>query len=282
MRRVKQLFVEAGWGGRSLIALYLSLFSGLVIALQYDPGHPFYSSSSLELLAPFGVYWRSLHFYASQLFFLTLLLHFLAVVVDNSELTLVPRLYLSLVGSLVAALLLLFTGYILRGDATGAMAGAIAENIARAIPLVGEGVNNLLFAVSREGMRRVYAQHLAGLGLLWLLLAWEHLRRYRAGWDRYGVFALLLVGGSMLWPAPMEPERLGSFHISGPWFFIGLQELLRYLPPLLAGVLWPLALVGALFLLRRPGVWRRRAKLFILLWLGLYLLLTIIGWSRGW
>lgn len=281
MLRVKQLFVEVEWGGRCFVALYLSLFSGLVVALQYDPGHPFYSSSSLELLAPFGVFWRALHFYASQLFFLTLLLHFLAVVVDNSHLRLPLRPWFSLVASLLAALLLLFTGYILRGDATGAMAGAIAENIAKSIPLLGEGLNSLLFAIGAEGLKRVYAQHLVGLGLLWLLLAWDHIRRYRVGWDRYGFFSLLLVGASIFWAAPMEPERLGMFHVAGPWFFVGLQELLRYLPPLAAGVIWPLALLAALLLLRGRGATRRGAGLFLLFWLALYLLLTIVGWRRG-
>jgi ubiquinol-cytochrome c reductase cytochrome b subunit len=281
MLRVKQAFVEVGWGGRSLIALYLSLFSGLVVALQYDPGHPFYASSALELLAPFGVFWRSLHFYASQIFFLTLLLHFLAVVLAKTHLRLPVRHWLSLVASMVAALLLLFTGYILRGDATGAMAGAIAENIIKSIPLVGEGLNNLLFAVSREGLKRVYAQHLAGLGLLWLVLAWDHLRRYRVGWNKYGFFGLALVGVAMVWAAPMDPERLGMFHVNGPWFFIGLQELLRYLEPFLAGVLWPLGLVGAILLLRADDLGSRRATIFILFWLALYLGLTIIGWRRG-
>jgi ubiquinol-cytochrome c reductase cytochrome b subunit len=75
----------------------------------------------------------------------------------------------------------------------------------------------------------------------------------------------------------MEPAGIGVFHITGPWFFIGLQELLRYVPPFWAGIVWPSLLLLGLFLLAPGNVWRRRAGFLVLGWLIFYLALTILG-----
>ncbi|MFA6466142.1 MAG: cytochrome b N-terminal domain-containing protein, partial [Desulfurivibrionaceae bacterium] len=162
----------------SLVSLYLSVLSGMVIALQYDPSTPFFSASSLDLLAPFGQFFRACHFYSSQLFFLFTLCHLAAIILARTDQQLRFDKWLLLIGSVLAALLLLFTGYVLRADATGEAAGAIAENITLSIPYLGTVLNSLLFSIEAEGMKRVYANHLIGLGLVWGVCCWDHLRRY--------------------------------------------------------------------------------------------------------
>ena len=271
--------VDGRWGARGMVALYLSLFSGVVVSLQYDPGHPYYSASSLDILASFGAFWRSLHFYASQLFFLLMSIHLLAVIVGRSYESLPFKRWLFLVLSMVAALLLLFTGYVLRGDATGSSAGMIAENIVLSVPLLGRILDSLLFSLIDDGMRRVYANHFIGLGLLWVGLSWDHLRRYRVSWRQHPVLVLALIGFSAFVSAPIDPEHLGVFHINGPWFFVGLQELLRYLYPFLAGVVWPSAFVVSLVLLHQQET-AAKARIFCLGWLAFYALLSCIGLSR--
>ena len=271
--------VDGRWGTSSMVALYLSLLSGVAVSLQYDPGHPYYSASSLDILAPFGAFWRSLHFYASQVFFLLLAIHFLAVIVGRTYEAMSFRRWLPLVLSMVVALLLLFTGYILRGDATGSSAGMIAENILLSVPLVGGIFDSLLLSLMDEGMKRVYANHLVGLGLLWVVLSWDHLRRYRVSWRQHPLLVLALIGFSALVSAPIDPEHLGVFHINGPWFFLGLQELLRYIHPFWAGVAWPSTFLVALVFIHRPEA-AIKARQFCLGWLAFYALLSFIGLSR--
>ena len=115
------------WGEWSLITLFISVLSGILVAFQYDPATPLYSTGSLDLLVPFGGYFRSLHFYSSQLFFLLTLIHLWAIFecADNYS----RSQWIKLTATLPVALLLLFTGYVLRADSTGASAGLIAENI---------------------------------------------------------------------------------------------------------------------------------------------------------
>ncbi|MFC1512842.1 cytochrome b N-terminal domain-containing protein [Thermodesulfobacteriota bacterium] len=274
---IRSSFVAVRWGEKSMVCLYVSVLSGIVVALQYNPAEPLYSTSTMDLLVPFGAFWRSLHFYSSQVFFLFTVTHLVAILVDRWPEPMVMRKWLPLICSLPVIVLLLFTGYVLRGDVTGEMAGLIAENIVLSIPLVGNGLNELLFAVSREGMLRVYPNHLIGLGVLWGLLSWDHIRKYGVSWrDHSGLVVLMLLGCAVI-AAPMETEQLGIFHINGPWFFMGLQELLRYLPPFFGGVVWPIVLVGVLVMIATDSLKFHNVWLSIAIgWIVVYAVLTVM------
>jgi ubiquinol-cytochrome c reductase cytochrome b subunit len=284
-------FVEGKWGAKSLVSLYLSVLSGIILALQYDMAEPFYSTGTLEMVVPYGSFMRSLHFYSSQFFFILLLIHLLAVLIDR-------RLYrpardpadekawsgreqwFMLVCSVPVALLLLFTGYILRGDATGRFAGIIAENIVVSIPLLGRWLNSALFNISPGTMKVVYADHLIGLGVLWGYLVWRHLLKYRVSWLNHGLTVAVVLAVSLILVAPIDPFSLGEFHISGPWFFIGLQEMLRLFHPLWAGVIFPVAGMILLYPIVKGGRNFRMSLLGGMLWGAIYVVFTFIGLLR--
>lgn len=278
IKTVYRFMQETPWGSKSFVMLCVSIFSGVIVALQYEAANPFFSAISLDILVPFGAFWRSLHFYSSQLFFFLTVAHF-AVIAANirHEVPFSKWFYLCL--SLPVCLLLLFTGYILRGDATGQAAGYIAENIARSIPIVGNLVNHFLFAVSEVGLRKVLANHLAGLVFLWLFLSWDHIRRYKVQLWENGLELVILLLFCSLVRAPMEIHGPGASLIGGPWFFLGLQEMLRTIQPLLAGVLFPASLVVATLFLCRPA-WRRPAALYILCWFLVYTAFTVVSLAR--
>ncbi len=262
------------WGEWSLIALFISVLSGLAVAFQYDPATPLYSASSLDLLVPFGDSFRALHFYSSQLFFLFSIVHLWAIF-DRAD-TYSRSQWIRLVSTLPIALLILFTGYVLRADSTGSSAGLIAENIITAIPGIGRILNSILFSISDDGMKRVYINHVIGFSIVWGVLAWEHLRKYRTSFHHHPLLTATILLACILPTAPFEQEQLGFFHIAGPWFFLGLQELLKFLPPLVAGILIPGSLIIALFFLQKTNPYHHRIRTFVLAWLFLYIILTVI------
>jgi ubiquinol-cytochrome c reductase cytochrome b subunit len=279
-RSVKECFCGVRWGGSSLISLYLSLISGIVVALQYNPAEPFYSTATIELVSPFGSFWRALHYFASQAFLLLLLCHFTAVTWENTHYySRATWVRLSL--SLPVAVLLLFTGYILRDDATGEAAGLIAENIMLSAPVVGSWLNDLLLAVTRSGVKRVYANHLAGLMLLGTWCVWPHIRRYTARWRDHLLLVFLISILSVFVAAPMEPQRFGLVHIAGPWFFLGLQEALRYTYPFWAGIVFPALLLTVVLNLPNKGRRRQVYLVGIGTWLLIYAALTVVSALRG-
>ncbi|MBM9538258.1 cytochrome b N-terminal domain-containing protein [Desulfobulbus alkaliphilus] len=267
------------WGGAALISLYISILSGIVVGLHYDVADPFYSTTAMELLIPYGSFWRALHYFSSQAFFLLLLVH-LAAVLWKNEAEYKRSAWVRLCLTLPCALLLLFTGYVLRGDATGEAAGAIAEHICLAIPLIGTQVNDLLFDLTDSGVRKVYIHHVIGLVVLGGVAAWPHLRRYTANWHNHLILVVLTIVVSVVWTAPIEPEQFGLLFIAGPWFFLGLQELLRYLSPFVAGVIIPLLPMVLLCWLPKKAPARNRWLLAIGLWLLAYTILTYICIQR--
>lgn len=263
------------WGEWSLISLYISLVSGIIVGIHYSPAEPFYSSSALDILVPYGAFFRSLHFYSSQFFFLFAVIHYL--VTFNKSDTFNTKAFIYLILCFPCILMLLFTGYVLRGDATGYSAGMIAEHILETVPLFGSGLNNMLFSISDHGMDRVYLHHVLSFDLLFLFLAWNHLRKHRVSLSSNMLFIAGLLLFSLFISAPIDPDKLGLLYITGPWFFLGLQELLRNIPPFIAGVLVPASLVVGMVLLRKQFFWYRPVLIFLCCWLGAYSLLTLLA-----
>jgi len=81
------------------------------------------------------------------------------------------------------------------------------------------------------------------------------------------VLAIALVVTSLLWDAPLE-GLADPMHTpnpaKAPWYFLGLQELLHYFPPVVAGVLIPGLVVMALIVIpyfninvEAEGLWLR-------------------------
>ena len=81
------------------------------------------------------------------------------------------------------------------------------------------------------------------------------------------ILALVLIVLALAWNAPLE-ERADPLQTpnpaKAPWYFLGLQELLHYFPPVVAGVLIPTLVVMALIVIpyfkiniQAEGLWRR-------------------------
>ena len=81
------------------------------------------------------------------------------------------------------------------------------------------------------------------------------------------VLSLVLVALSLLWNAPLEeladPMQTPN-PAKAPWYFLGLQELLHYFPPVVAGVLIPTLVIIALIVIpyfriniEAEGLWLR-------------------------
>jgi menaquinol-cytochrome c reductase cytochrome b/c subunit len=109
----------------------------------------------------------------------------------------------------------------------------------------------------------------------------------------FEVLTIVLVIVALVWDAPLEQlanPLLTPNPAKAPWYFLGLQELLHYFPPLVAGIVIPGLVVLALVVIpyfnvniKGEPLWaadRSRRFLFFIVSVGL--LLVFLGLYRAW
>ena len=107
------------------------------------------------------------------------------------------------------------------------------------------------------------------------------------------VLTILLVVVSLFWDAPLEQlanPLLTPNPAKAPWYFLGLQELLHFFPPFVAGILIPTLVVIALIVIPYFNVniegeplWARNpAKNFRIILTVVVPLLALLAWFDAW
>jgi hypothetical protein len=107
----------------------------------------------------------------------------------------------------------------------------------------------------------------------------------------FQVLAIVLVAAALFWDAPLEQlanPLLTPNPAKAPWYFLGLQELLHYFPPIVAGVLIPTLVVLGLVVIpyfevniQGEPLWagsrRRRGRVFVAVIIPLVAFLALYG-----
>ena len=298
-----------GLGGISLALFLLLGITGIIEMFVYVPtlegAHE--TIRQITYLAPAGWLLRNIHFWGGQLMVGTVCLHMARVALSGGYKG--RRLnWLIGIALLLLTLVLDFSGFVLRWDQDTAWALMVGTKLAESIPGIGPALYRAMVggeAIGSPAILRIYTWHVLGLALPAALLSTWHLFRVRrdggishsAGAPRVDrghlvrmeVVALLLtlaavVGLSLLVDAPLGPPADPTALVDkphAPWFFLWIQELLRFGSVFVAGVLVPaiilLVLAGLPYVLDRSdqgtAVWLNRPGR----WLQVVFLLTALA-----
>jgi hypothetical protein len=109
----------------------------------------------------------------------------------------------------------------------------------------------------------------------------------------FEVLTGVLVIVALVWDAPLEQlanPLLTPNPAKAPWYFLGLQELLHYFPPLVAGIVIPGLIVLALVIIpyfnvniKGEPLWAaHRSRRFLILIVTVGLLLVFLGLYGAW
>jgi len=254
----------------------LSLVSGIILAFVYRPvGNVFQNVEEITTRIPYGWFFRQFHYASGQMFVILMFAHTLEHFLKRRYRTYSSREWAVLILSLCLCFFVLFTGFILKGDKEGIFAGRIFMNLLLSIP-IGGGVLSRVFIVPGESFFFLpYLYHCMILPFLIGYLIRKHVREWMPGqgsffWATMGIFVYALLIDPFMDIPPDAPVNA----VKGPWFFLGIQTLLKFLPPLWGGLLIPGFLVGCLFLLPLAGPFLQRFLHYLLvasLLLGTYI-----------
>ena len=270
-----------GTGGLAVFLSLVLLLTGLLEMFYYvpSPEQAAISVSIIKTLVPFGNLVRNLHFWSAQFLVIVMSLHLLRVVLTGAYAP--PRRfnYLIGLGLLVLILLLDFTGYVLRWDEGVHWALVVGTNLLKTIPLIGDGLYRFVMGGGGPGpatLIRFYAWHIFGLTLaVIILVTWHAFRVRRDGgiasappdlsqdpqWItrfdlvRREVLAMvigiiLLIVVSLVIPAPTDLPISSFSRMTGssqaPWFFLWVQQLLKWGDPFWLGIMIPVVVVTLL------------------------------------
>jgi ubiquinol-cytochrome c reductase cytochrome b subunit len=281
-----RLLRRAGFslGDLGYAALAVVLVTGGALGLLYDPAHPTSSLESIQGAVSYGWLLRAAHYWASQLLVGVVGLHLL----DQLWFQGIRRVSAAAWWRLVVVVVLLggamFSGFLLRGDAEAGAAHRIAQTVLGAVPVVGRALAAVFLDPPESALPRVFLHHVVTFTVLPWLLCIEHARKVWSGpLLAVDVLVVVTVAALFLQPGLGSPPGAAGRILWGPWYFMGVQELLRSLPFWLPALVLPLVVVLVLGALRhvagnvrllRVGtcVWSALVGAYLVLGLAAYLL----------
>lgn len=269
-----ELFTSSGMLAFALF--WIAVISGIFLALFYDVQKPKDSLELLTLYSRSGLFFRSLHYWSAQLFLIFSLFHVVEHLLLNSERKMSTGLWLRLTFLIPLIFYVMISGFMLKGDAESYLARRILAGLLNYLD-----PGNFFLSFSLVGRNKdwqiVYMHHLATATVLILIFTIEHVRNY---WPRiqsvlYALsFSILM---SVFFPLGIRPFYEPV--VKGPWYFLGLQEFLHWLNYPVS--FWiTIFILGLLFFLLPflSGKLNRNIKIFLLIILIIYIILSLIGW----
>jgi ubiquinol-cytochrome c reductase cytochrome b subunit len=227
-------------------ALIICLASGIALAFQYQPaGNVFRNMEEITTVIPFGWLFRKVHYASGQLFVAFMLLHTVDHFLRKRYRNYTLKTWALLVVPLGLCFFELFTGFILKGDKEGIFAGQIFMNILKGVPLVGFVFSKLFIVPGKDFFLLPYVYHCLLLPALIIYLIRSHIKPWFQDKKTFFGGVLFFLVYAVVVPQPMDiPPEADIQMIQSPWFFLGIQTLLKTVNPVLAGIVLP----GILFL----------------------------------
>ncbi len=247
--------------------------------------HAFQDIKDLSFVVTLGSLLRNMHRWAAHLMVVVVILHMVRVFLTGAYKPPREYNWVVGVLLLVMTLFLSYTGYLLPWDQLALWAVTVGAQMAANSPMVGnEGPFQLPFItpgndakfflvggtiISDNALLRFYVLHCVAVPFLFLIFLSVHLWRVRKDtfsrqtgekvdvWPHLvsrELLATLLVTAilfvwSMVIQAPLEGQanpNVTPNPSKAPWYFLGLQELLVYFDPWIAGVVLPTMIIVGL------------------------------------
>ena len=225
-KKIINILYYDSFGNIAIASLLICGVSGVFLAIPYDLNEAFRSISRMSLSNPGAVFFRNLHYWSAQLFLIATIIHTWEHFYKKTERRLKKGVWLRITISIIAIFYVMLSGFILKGDAESLQARRILEALLNDIPLIGSLLSYTLLGPSGS-MQVIYMHHLATSTIFIFIITFEHVKRIWTKWPGFSISFLLLMLLSFLLSAPLHDHY--DTVVKGPWYFIGMQEVLHWM-----------------------------------------------------
>jgi len=264
------------WGWVATASLILCAVSGVLLAVPYDVTHPYLSVTRLVTANPAASYVRNIHYWSAQLFLILTIVHVFDHLLRGNEVNIRKSgIWFRLIFSLIFVFYVMLSGFILKADGDSIQAQRILESLLGSLPWIGNMLTDTFVGLPGN-FQLLYIQHAATATIIIFIVVFEHARSLSVNIRTFIITTLIIVIISFFFRAPINV--LNDDLMKGPWYFIGLQEILHWLsdPVYASAGLFTLLILLYLIYFMKIGLKRITLRLFIGL-LVVYGLLTITG-----
>lgn len=278
-----------GWGEIALSALQLALISGMMLIPLFTPGaNAFESVSLLNGSGLLGRWLHSFHSYTGDIFLFAAAIHTIEYLLKKSYRDYQLKPWALLIALALLSLLAVFSGFLSIGSKESIAALHIFSGIMEMPGRIGQALALFFLgnAPANVASAAIYFHHIATFTVLTVILTYIHLKRLKAESYAFYYALVLLLLISLLFPAQIGQALSSPAQVvKGPWYFIGLQEQLAWMPVWLAGWLMPVLLLLLLALLPVLRRYEKFSLYAFTVFAVFYLAEGIIGWflrGAGW
>ncbi len=264
------------WGFLAIASFLICALSGVFLAIPYDVNHAFDSIVQILLTNPGAGFLRNAHYWSAQLFLIFTILHTWEYIKSKRSKKTKNGVWMRLVLSLIFVFYVMISGFILKGDADSQQAGRIITALAESIPWIGSLLAYSLIGQS-DSLQILYVHHIATATIFLTIIILEHAKTIWTKGRTFFIAVVIVTFLSYFFVAPLQATM--SPVVKGPWYFLGLQEILHWMSHpawlllILAGLLVLVYLIPKLKLSHS-----NYAKKIILYSFYFYLGLTLIAW----
>lgn len=236
------------FGQIALASFFIAALSGIFLAIPYDVKNPFDSISLILLINPAADIFRNIHYWSAQFFVVFTVLHFWDHLRLSTEFNVKKGVWLRLTIALLAVFYVMLSGFILKGDADSIQAKNILTSLLNEIPLLGKEISYSLLG-SANDFQITYVHHIATATIFIWIITIEHSKILWAKLRLVLYLIPLFILAGIFLPPALHDNLTGV--VKGPWYFLGLQEMLHYLSFPLISILIAVFFLVLVYLLPR-------------------------------
>lgn len=269
-------FLKYSFGQWSLAFLMICLFSGVFIIVPYDSEDAFNSIVLFTINNPYFTFFRNLHYWSAQLFLLFSLLHIAEHILKKSEVKIQTGVWFRLSLSILILFLTMLSGFFLKADSDSTQARLILESILKSIPFIGNDISYFILGSKQDSLLIPYIHHVATFTILLLYGIYEHIKQT---WPKAQVFVISLFGLGLMSSFLHAPLQISeTLIIKGPWYFVGLQEILHWMSEPVWSVIILSLFMSLVFLIKFSGKYRKPVIWVISISVFIYIVLSVSGY----